>query len=182
MTDVLKVLTNIRSLRVIARDLALEQLESILEKIQLVVAEKKEELLKAQQEENDRQERIAKYKELLKQEGITTDELAEILGSNVVRKKRESRPAKYQYVDENGDKVRPVVVHRAILGSLDRFVAFLLEETTGNLPVWLAPVQVKVLPISDKYGVTKTWTGQGRTPKAIQVQLDKGKSLSSFEI
>jgi len=130
MTDVLKVLTNIRSLRVIARDLALEQLESILEKIQLVVAEKKEELLKAQQEENDRQERIAKYKELLKQEGITTDELAEILGSNVVRKKRESRPAKYQYVDENG--------------------------------------------------VTKTWTGQGRTPKAIQVQLDKGKSLSSF--
>ena len=132
MTDVLKVLTNIRSLRVIARDLALEQLESILEKIQLVVAEKKEELLKAQQEENDRQERIAKYKELLKEEGITTDELAEILGSNVVRKKRESRPAKYQYVDENG--------------------------------------------------VTKTWTGQGRTPKAIQVQLDKGKSLSSFEI
>ena len=132
MTDVLKVLTNIRSLRVIARDLALEQLESILEKIQLVVAEKKEELLKAQQEENDRQERIAKYKELLKQEGITTDELAEILGSNVVRKKRESRPSKYQYVDENG--------------------------------------------------VTKTWTGQGRTPKAIQVQLDKGKSLSSFEI
>ncbi|SSZ29536.1 H-NS homolog stpA [Aggregatibacter aphrophilus] len=96
------------------------------------MAEKKEELLKAQQEENDRQERIAKYKELLKQEGITTDELAEILGSNVVRKKRESRPAKYQYVDENG--------------------------------------------------VTKTWTGQGRTPKAIQVQLDKGKSLSSFEI
>ncbi|PNL93439.1 DNA-binding protein H-NS-like protein [Aggregatibacter aphrophilus] len=132
MTDVLKVLTNIRSLRVIARDLALEQLESILEKIQLVVAEKKEELLKVQQEENNRQERIAKYKELLKQEGITTDELAEILGSNVVRKKRESRPAKYQYVDENG--------------------------------------------------VTKTWTGQGRTPKAIQVQLDKGKSLSSFEI
>ena len=132
MTDVLKVLTNIRSLRVIARDLALEQLESILEKIQLVVSEKKEELLKVQQEENNRQERIAKYKELLKQEGITTDELAEILGSNVVRKKRESRPAKYQYVDENG--------------------------------------------------VTKTWTGQGRTPKAIQVQLDKGKSLSSFEI
>ena len=87
MTDVLKVLTNIRSLRVIARDLALEQLESILEKIQLVVAEKKEELLKVQQEESERQERITKYKELLKQEGITADELAEILGSDVVRRK-----------------------------------------------------------------------------------------------
>ena len=62
-------------------------------------------------------------------------------------------PEKFEleYVDENGDKVRPVVVHRAILGSLDRFVAFLLEETKGNLPVWLAPVQVKVLPISDKF-------------------------------
>lgn len=62
-------------------------------------------------------------------------------------------PEKFEleYVDENGDKVRPVVVHRAILGSLDRFVAFLLEETNGNLPVWLAPVQVKVLPISDKF-------------------------------
>lgn len=62
-------------------------------------------------------------------------------------------PEKFEleYVDENGDKVRPVVIHRAILGSLDRFVAFLLEETKGNLPVWLAPVQVKVLPISDKF-------------------------------
>ena len=62
-------------------------------------------------------------------------------------------PEKFEleYVDENGDKVRPVVVHRAILGSLDRFVAFLLEETKGNLPVWLASVQVKVLPISDKF-------------------------------
>ena len=62
-------------------------------------------------------------------------------------------PEKFEleYVDENGDKVRPVVIHRAILGSLDRFVAFLLEETKGNLPVWLAPVQVKILPISDKF-------------------------------
>ena len=44
------------------------------------------------------------------------------------------------YIDENGDKARPVVVHRAILGSLDRFVAFLIEETKGVFPVWLAPV------------------------------------------
>ena len=62
-------------------------------------------------------------------------------------------PEKFEleYVDENGDKVRPVVIHRAIFGTLDRVVAFLLEETKGNLPVWLAPVQVKVLPISDKF-------------------------------
>lgn len=55
------------------------------------------------------------------------------------------------YVDENGDKVRPVVIHRAILGSLDRFVAFLLEETKGNLPLWLAPAQVQVIPVKLEY-------------------------------
>ena len=132
MAEVLKVLTNIRSLRVLAKNESLELLESILEKLQLVISEKREELLKIQQEEKERQERIAKYKDLLKQEGITIDELAEILGAEVPRKKREARPAKYQYVDENG--------------------------------------------------VTKTWTGQGRTPKAIQTKLDKGQSLSDFEI
>ena len=55
------------------------------------------------------------------------------------------------YVDENGDKVRPVVIHRAILGSLDRFIAFLLEETKGNLPLWLAPIQVQVIPVKLEY-------------------------------
>lgn len=55
------------------------------------------------------------------------------------------------YVDENGDKVRPVVIHRAILGSLDRFIAFLLEETKGNLPLWLAPAQVQVIPVKLEY-------------------------------
>ena len=55
------------------------------------------------------------------------------------------------YVDENGDKVRPVVIHRAIFGSLDRFVAFLLEETKGNLPLWLAPTQVQVIPVKLEY-------------------------------
>jgi threonyl-tRNA synthetase len=56
-----------------------------------------------------------------------------------------------EYVDSDGQKKRPVVIHRAILGSLDRFVAFLLEETKGSLPLWLAPTQAVVLPVvSDK--------------------------------
>lgn len=60
-------------------------------------------------------------------------------------------PEKFQleYVDENNQKVRPVVIHRAILGSLDRFVAFLIEETKGVLPVWLCPVQVKVMNVAE---------------------------------
>lgn len=53
-----------------------------------------------------------------------------------------------EYVARSGEKARPVVIHRAILGSLDRFVAFLLEETKGNLPLWLAPKQVVVIPVA----------------------------------
>ena len=56
-----------------------------------------------------------------------------------------------EYIDETGKKVRPVVIHRAILGSLDRFIAFLLEETKGCLPLWLSPVQVKVIPVSSEH-------------------------------
>ena len=49
---------------------------------------------------------------------------------------------------ENGEKQTPIVVHRAILGSLDRFFALLLEETKGILPLWLAPTQIVVIPVS----------------------------------
>ena len=52
------------------------------------------------------------------------------------------------YIDENGEKQIPIVVHRAILGSLDRFFALLLEETKGVLPLWLAPTQIDVIPVS----------------------------------
>ena len=56
-----------------------------------------------------------------------------------------------EYIGEDGKPHRPVVIHRAILGSLDRFMAFLIEETKGAFPTWLSPLQVKVLPISDKH-------------------------------
>ena len=70
-----------------------------------------------------------------------------------------------EYVDESGKKVRPVVIHRAILGSLDRFIAFLLEETKGNLPLWLAPVQVSVIPVSSEH--------QGEYAHYVKDMLDK---------
>ena len=62
-------------------------------------------------------------------------------------------PAKFNltYVAEDGTKKTPVVLHRAILGSLDRFMAYILEETKGNLPLWLAHTQVKVLPVKNEY-------------------------------
>ncbi len=55
------------------------------------------------------------------------------------------------YIDKDGNKKTPVVIHRAIFGSIDRFIAYYLEETKGALPTWLAPVQVKLLPISDNH-------------------------------
>ena len=62
-------------------------------------------------------------------------------------------PAKFnlKYIDENGERKTPVVLHRAILGSLDRFMAYILEETKGALPVWLAPVQVNIIPVNNEY-------------------------------
>jgi len=61
-------------------------------------------------------------------------------------------PAKFdlKYVDSDGSEKTPVVLHRAILGSLDRFMAYLIEETIGAFPLWLAPVQVKVLTVTDR--------------------------------
>ena len=55
-----------------------------------------------------------------------------------------------EYIGEDGERHRPVVIHRAILGTFDRFMSFLIEETKGAFPTWLAPVQVKVIPITDK--------------------------------
>ena len=61
-------------------------------------------------------------------------------------------PAKFdlKYVDSNDETKTPVVIHRAILGSLDRFMAYIIEETKGKFPVWLAPTQAKVLLVSEK--------------------------------
>ena len=55
------------------------------------------------------------------------------------------------YIDANGQKARPVVIHRAILGTFDRFMAFLIEETKGAFPLWLSPVQVNIIPVNNEY-------------------------------
>ena len=62
-------------------------------------------------------------------------------------------PRKFElsYVDSDGSKKTPVVLHRAIFGTFDRFTAFILEETKGILPLWLAPVQLNVIPVNNAY-------------------------------
>lgn len=54
------------------------------------------------------------------------------------------------YINDKGEKVRPIMIHRALLGSIERFIGVLLEYHAGNLPLWLAPEQVRILPINDK--------------------------------
>ena len=62
-------------------------------------------------------------------------------------------PAKFdlKYIDQDGVKKTPVVLHRAILGSIDRFMAYILEETKGALPLWLSPVMINIIPVNNEY-------------------------------
>ncbi|MCK5521239.1 MAG: threonine--tRNA ligase, partial [Candidatus Marinimicrobia bacterium] len=55
------------------------------------------------------------------------------------------------YIGTDGASHRPFVIHRAIMGSLERFIGILIEDTAGNFPFWLAPVQIKMLPIADRH-------------------------------
>ena len=86
------------------------------------------------------------------------------------------------YVGEDGKEHRPVVIHRAILGTSDRFMAFLLEETKGNLPTWLAPTQVKILPIADSHiDYAKKVQDELRALK-IRVKLDDRNEKIGYKI
>ncbi|HHE76906.1 MAG TPA: threonine--tRNA ligase [Candidatus Parcubacteria bacterium] len=55
------------------------------------------------------------------------------------------------FINKKGEKERPVIIHRAIMGSFERFFAFLIEQTKGNFPLWISPIQIEIAPISKKY-------------------------------
>ena len=77
------------------------------------------------------------------------------------------------YINEKGEKATPVVIHRAILGSLDRFIALLLEETKGSLPLWLAPVQVNIIPVNNEYHLEyASKIKELLVDKGIRVEMD----------
>ena len=87
-----------------------------------------------------------------------------------------------EYVGEDGEMHRPVVIHRAILGTLDRFMAFLIEETKGAFPAWLAPVQVKVLPISEKHVEYAEKVREVLEQKGIRVEVDSRAEKIGYKI
>lgn len=87
-----------------------------------------------------------------------------------------------EYIGEDGKAHRPVVIHRAILGSSDRFISFLLEETKGNLPVWVAPVQVKILPITDNQHDYAYEVKEKLQTKGIRVEVDDRNEKTGYKI
>lgn len=94
-------------------------------------------------------------------------------------------PSKFdlKYVDSDGVKKTPVVLHRAILGSLDRFMAYILEETKGNLPVWLAPVQVNIIPVNNEYHLEYAKEIEKKLlEKNIRVELDDRDEKLSYRM
>ncbi|PNH87695.1 transcriptional regulator [Vibrio diazotrophicus] len=136
MSEITKTLLNIRSLRAFSRDLTLEQLEEALDKLTIVVEERRESEEQEQAAQAEQEAKLAAIAEQIANDGIDVEALISALAGETKSKskakgKRAPRPAKYKYMDN---------------------------------------------------GVEKTWTGQGRTPSAIQKALDEGKTLEQFEI
>ena len=108
MSETLKTLSNIRSLRVLARETSLEQLETLLEKLTIVIEEKRKDVKAQELEQAKFLESLNKYKEMLAQDGISADELASLLSNAPVERKSRKpiapRPAKYKFVDVNGNE------------------------------------------------------------------------------
>ena len=86
------------------------------------------------------------------------------------------------YVGEDNKEHRPVVIHRAILGSSDRFISFLIEETKGAFPLWLSPIQVKILPITDSQMDYAIELKQKLKSKKIRVELDDSNEKIGYKI
>ena len=87
-----------------------------------------------------------------------------------------------EYIGEDGKAHRPVVIHRAILGSSDRFISFLLEETKGMLPLWVAPVQVKILPITDNQRDYALKLKEEFLAEGIRVEVDDRNEKTGYKI
>ncbi|MCR5234219.1 MAG: threonine--tRNA ligase [Lachnospiraceae bacterium] len=93
-------------------------------------------------------------------------------------------PAKFdlKYIDSDGSEKTPVVLHRAILGSLDRFMAYIIEETKGKFPVWLAPLQVKVLPVSEKTNDYAAKVNESLENNGVRTMLDDRNEKIGYKI
>ena len=86
------------------------------------------------------------------------------------------------YVGQDGEKHRPVMIHRVALGSIERFIGILIEHYAGKFPVWLAPTQVKILPISDKYMDYANEVKKSLFDAGVRVEMDDRAEKIGFKI
>lgn len=87
-----------------------------------------------------------------------------------------------EYVGKDGEKHRPIVIHRVIFGSIERFIGILIEHFAGKFPVWLAPVQVKVLPISDKFMDYSNEVMDKLRKAGIRCEIDARNEKTNYKI
>ncbi len=87
-----------------------------------------------------------------------------------------------EYTDSDGSKKRPVMIHRVVFGSVERFIGILTEHFAGHFPTWLAPVQVKVLPISDKYADYAVKVEKELKANGVRVETDHRAEKIGYKI
>ena len=87
-----------------------------------------------------------------------------------------------EYTGEDGKKHRPIMIHRVVFGSIERFIGILIEHYAGKFPVWLAPVQVKILPVSDKSLDYAKQVEAGLKAKGIRVETDERNEKIGYKI
>ncbi len=87
-----------------------------------------------------------------------------------------------EYTDKDGEKKRPVMIHRVCFGSIERFIGILIEHFAGHFPTWLAPVQVKILPISDKFAEYASEVQERFEAEGIRVETDHRAEKIGYKI
>ncbi len=87
-----------------------------------------------------------------------------------------------EYMGADGEKHRPIMIHRVVFGSIERFIGILIEHFAGAFPTWLAPVQVKVLPISDKYADYAACVKNALTEAGIRAEVDTRSEKIGYKI
>ncbi len=86
------------------------------------------------------------------------------------------------YVDSQGKKERPIMIHRALLGSVERFIGVLLEHYNGDLPIWLSPIQALIIPVSQKYDKEAKEINEYFVAQGIRAQIDSGNKTIGKKI
>ncbi len=86
------------------------------------------------------------------------------------------------YIDEDGKPQRPIAIHRAIYGSLERFIGILIEHFAGAFPLWLAPVQAVVIPIADRHVQAASELAEVLSSRGLRVEVDASSNRMQYKI